>query len=30
MLVALDAVANLMLPVLIRYGVDNGVSAGSA
>ena len=29
-LVALDAVANLMLPVLIRYGVDNGVSAGSA
>ncbi len=28
-LVALDAVANLMLPVLIRYGVDNGVSAGS-
>ena len=30
MLVALDAVASLMLPVLIRYGVDNGVSAGSA
>ena len=29
-LVALDAVANLMLPVLIRYGVDNGVSAGSS
>ncbi|MEP6559716.1 MAG: ABC transporter ATP-binding protein, partial [Nakamurella sp.] len=30
LLVALDAVANLMLPVLIRYGVDHGVSAGSA
>ena len=29
-LVAADAVANLMLPVLIRYGVDNGVSAGAA
>ncbi len=29
-LVALDAVANLLLPVLIRYGVDNGVSAGSS
>jgi len=29
-LVAADAIANLMLPVLIRYGVDNGVSAGSA
>jgi len=30
LLVALDAVASLMLPVLIRYGVDHGVSAGSA
>ena len=29
-LVAADAVASLLLPVLIRYGVDNGVSAGSA
>jgi len=29
-LVAADAIANLLLPVLIRYGVDNGVSAGSA
>jgi len=28
-LVALDAVASLLLPVLIRYGVDNGVSAGT-
>jgi len=28
-LVAADAVAGLLLPVLIRYGVDNGVSAGS-
>ncbi len=27
-LVSADAVAGLMLPVLIRYGVDNGVSAG--
>ncbi len=29
-LVAADAIANLMLPMLIRYGVDNGVSAGAA
>ena len=29
-LVAADAVAGLLLPVLIRYGVDNGVSAGAA
>jgi ATP-binding cassette subfamily B protein len=28
-LVAADAGATLLLPVLIRYGVDNGVSAGS-
>ncbi len=28
-LVAADAAAGLLLPVLIRYGVDNGVSAGS-
>ncbi len=28
-LVAADAGASLLLPVLIRYGVDNGVSAGS-
>ena len=28
-LVSADALAGLMLPVLIRYGVDNGVSAGS-
>ena len=28
-LVAADAVASLMLPVLIRYGVDNGVSKGA-
>ncbi|MGS0686681.1 ABC transporter ATP-binding protein [Nakamurella sp. GG22] len=28
-LVAADALANVLLPVLIRYGVDNGVSAGS-
>jgi len=28
-LVAADAVAGLMLPVLIRYGVDNGVSKGA-
>jgi len=28
-LVSADAVAGLMLPVLIRYGVDNGVSAGA-
>ena len=29
-LVAADAGASLLLPVLIRYGVDSGVSAGSA
>jgi ATP-binding cassette subfamily B protein len=28
-LVAADAAAGVLLPVLIRYGVDNGVSAGS-
>jgi ATP-binding cassette subfamily B protein len=28
-LMAADAVAGLLLPVLIRYGVDHGVSAGS-
>ena len=28
-LVSADALAGLMLPVLIRYGVDNGVSAGA-
>ncbi len=30
LLVAADAIATLALPVLIRYGVDHGVSAGSA
>ncbi len=28
-LVSADALAGLMVPVLIRYGVDNGVSAGA-
>ncbi|HYN72193.1 MAG TPA: ABC transporter ATP-binding protein [Nakamurella sp.] len=29
LLVSADALAGLMLPVLIRYGVDNGVSVGA-